>query len=83
MVPDPGPRLPHRRAERVAVLGQLAQQQRRLLAHLRTAALQMSLRAQFDKIQKEVKEEEGRPLDAGELEAFYLTYAALGPSAEA
>ena len=51
--------------------------------NLRTAALQMSLRAQFDKIQKEVKEEEGRPLDAGELEAFYLTYAALGPSAEA
>ena len=51
--------------------------------NLRTAALQMSLRAQFDKIQKEVKEEEGRPLDAEELEAFYLTYAALGPSAEA
>ena len=51
--------------------------------NLRTAALQMSLRAQLDKVQKEIKEEEGRPLDADELEAFYLTYAALGPSAEA
>ena len=51
--------------------------------NLRTAALQMSLRAQLDKVQKEIQEEEGRPLDAGELEAFYLTYAALGPSAEA
>ena len=51
--------------------------------NLRTAALQMSLRAQLDKVQKEIQEEEGRPLDAEELEAFYLTYAALGPSAEA
>ena len=51
--------------------------------NLRTAALQMSLRAQLDKVQKEIQEEEGRPLDAGALEAFYLTYAALGPSAEA
>ena len=51
--------------------------------NLRTAALQMSLRAQLHKVQKEIQEEEGRPLDAGELEAFYLTYAALGPSAEA
>jgi hypothetical protein len=51
--------------------------------NLRTAALQMSLRAQLDKVQKEIQEEEGRPLDTEELEAFYLTYAALGPSAEA
>ena len=51
--------------------------------NLRTAALQMSLRAQLDKVQKEIQEEEGRPLDAEELEAFFLTYAALGPSAEA
>ena len=51
--------------------------------NLRTAALQMSLRAQFEQVKKEIKEEEGRPLDAAELEAFYLTYAALGPSAEA
>ena len=51
--------------------------------NLRTAALKMSLRAQFDKVQKEIQEEEGRPLDAEELEAFFLTYAALGPSAEA
>ena len=51
--------------------------------NLRTAALQMSLRAQFDKVQKEIQEEEGRPLDNEELEAFFLTYAALGPSAEA
>ena len=51
--------------------------------NLRTAALQMSLRAQLDKVQKEIQEEEGRPLDAEELEAFYLTYAALGPSVEA
>ena len=51
--------------------------------NLRTAALQMSLRAQLDKVQKEIQEEEGRPLDAEELEAFYLTYAALGPRAEA
>ena len=51
--------------------------------NLRTAALQMSLRAQFDKVQKEIQAEEGRPLDAEELEAFFLTYAALGPSAEA
>ena len=51
--------------------------------NLRTAALQLSLRAQFDKVQKEIQEEEGRPLDAEELEAFFLTYAALGPSAEA
>ena len=51
--------------------------------NLRAAALQMSLLAQLEKVQKEIKEEEGRPLDAGELEAFYLTYAALGPSAEA
>tara|TARA_R110002020_G_scaffold129145_1_gene289338 strand:+ start:217 stop:348 length:132 start_codon:yes stop_codon:yes gene_type:complete len=43
----------------------------------------MSLLAQLEKVQKEIKEEEGRPLDAEELEAFYLTYAALGPSAEA
>ena len=51
--------------------------------NLRAAALQMSLRAQFDKVRKEIQEEEGRPLDNEELEAFYLTYAALGPSAEA
>tara|TARA_B100000674_G_C37026618_1_gene552338 strand:- start:260 stop:454 length:195 start_codon:yes stop_codon:yes gene_type:complete len=51
--------------------------------NLRTAALQMSLRAQFDKVQREIEEEEGRPLDTEELEAFFLTYAALGPSAEA
>ena len=29
--------------------------------NLRTAALQMSLRAQLDKVQKEIQEEEGRP----------------------
>ena len=51
--------------------------------NLRADALQMSLRAQFDKGRKEIQEEEGRPLDNEELEAFYLTYAALGPSAEA
>jgi len=51
--------------------------------NLRAAALQMSLRAQFEQVKKEIKEEEGRPLDAAELEAFYLTYAALGATAEA
>lgn len=51
--------------------------------NLRAAALQMSLRAQFEQVKKEIKEEEGRPLDADELEAFYLTYAALGATAEA
>ncbi len=51
--------------------------------NLLAMATQMSLRAQFDKVQKEIQEEEGRPLDAEELEAFFLTYAALGPSAEA
>jgi len=51
--------------------------------NLRAAALQMSLRAQFEQVRKEIKEEEGRPLDAAELEAFYLTYAALGATAEA
>ena len=51
--------------------------------NLLAMATQMSLRAQFEQVKKEIKEEEGRPLDAAELEAFYLTYAALGPSAEA
>ena len=51
--------------------------------NLRAAALQLSLRAQFEQVKKEIKEEEGRPLDAAELEAFYLTYAALGATAEA
>jgi len=51
--------------------------------NLRTAALQMSLFAQLEEVRREIKDEEGRPLDTEELEAFYLTYAALGPSAEA
>ena len=51
--------------------------------NLRAAALQMSLLAQREEVRREIQDEEGRPLDAEELEAFYLTYAALGPSAEA
>jgi len=43
----------------------------------------MSLLAQLEEVRREIQDEEGRPLDAEELEAFYLTYAALGPSAEA
>ena len=51
--------------------------------NLLAMATQMSLRAQFEQVKKEIKEEEGRPLDAEELEAFYLTYVALGATAEA